>query len=129
MSLLSAHFYLSLTLFVFLYLCRIASVKLTPGRTSAKDLQSVMLKDQPGRASALHHTFQVSILFRLLHIPSFSARLLNALQEGEHWLKMSMSLPQPILLHSIHIYQPMALSQSKYCTLYNLCYYVQISPV
>ena len=59
-----------------------------------KDLQSSTLKDSPGRGSSFHHTFQ----------------------SGERWLRMAISLPQPVLLHSIHIYQPAGLSQSEHVT-------------
>ena len=64
---------------------------MSPARTSAAQLQGLFLKDQPGRGSAFHHTFQ----------------------KDEKWLKIIISLSQPILLHSIHIYQPSGLSQSK----------------
>ena len=71
-----------------------ACIKVSPSRTSVKDLQNSSLKDTPGRGSSFHHSFH----------------------SGEQVLKMTISLPQPILLHSLHIYQPSGLTQSKHVT-------------
>lgn len=50
----------------------VASVKFSPGHVSAKDLQSVTLKDQLGRASALHHSFQVGSFVASVAISLYS---------------------------------------------------------
>ena len=65
-----------------------ASIRLSPSRTSVRDLQFSGL--HPSRASTFHHTFQAD----------------------EEWLKMFLSLPQPILLHAVQLYQPMGLMQN-----------------
>lgn len=67
-----------------------ASVQLSPSRTSVRDLQFSGLSDHPSRSSTFHHTFH----------------------SHEEWLKISVSLPHPILLHSIQLYQPLGLMQN-----------------
>lgn len=67
-----------------------ASIRLSPSRTSVRDLQFSGLSEHPSRSSTFHHTFHTD----------------------EEWLKMFLSLPQPILLHAIQLYQPMGLMQN-----------------
>ena len=55
-----------------------------------KELQSVNLKDAPGRGSAFQYTFSKDV----------------------QWIKIYVSLNYTILLHEIHLYQPAGLTQS-----------------
>ena len=67
-----------------------ATVQLSPSRTSVRDLQFSGLSDHPSRSSTFHHTFHAH----------------------EEWLKISLSLPHPILLHAIQLLQPLGLMQN-----------------
>uniref|UniRef100_A0A1X7VLP9 UBC core domain-containing protein n=1 Tax=Amphimedon queenslandica TaxID=400682 RepID=A0A1X7VLP9_AMPQE len=68
-----------------------ATVKASPhGCPSLKDIQSVNLKDQTGKGAAFQYTYP----------------------KDTNWLTLHVSLTQPVLLHSVHIYQPANLSQS-----------------
>ena len=67
-----------------------ATVRLHPSRTSVKDLQSSSTTDTPTRTACFNHTYQ----------------------NGEKWLDMQISLPYPILLHSVQFLQPMGMFQS-----------------
>lgn len=68
----------------------LASIKLTPNRTPVRDLRSSGLSNHPSRSSTFHHTYHAN----------------------EDWLKMAISLPYPILLHTLQLYQPVGLVQN-----------------
>ena len=68
----------------------LASIKLTPNRTPIRDLRSSGLSEHPSRSSTFHHTYHAN----------------------EDWLKMAISLPYPILLHTLQLYQPVGLVQN-----------------
>ncbi len=63
-----------------------ASIRCTPDRTLAMDLTT----SGPSRSSVLHHTF-------------------NSL---ERWLVLRITLPFPIILHCVQLFQPTGLTQS-----------------
>ena len=67
-----------------------ATVRLHPSRTSVKELQSSSNTEQPTRTACFNHTYQ----------------------GDEEWLKMQISLPYPILLHTVQFLQPMGMFQS-----------------
>lgn len=67
-----------------------ATVRLHPSRTSVKDLQSSSTTDTPTRTACFNHNYQGE----------------------EEWLKMQISLPYPILLHTVQFLQPMGMFQS-----------------
>ena len=68
----------------------LASIKLSPNRTPVRDLRSSGLSDHPSRSSTFHHTYHTN----------------------EDWLKMTISLPYPILLHALQLFQPLGLVQN-----------------
>lgn len=68
----------------------LASIKVSPSRTSARDLQMSSQPLQPSRTSTFHHTFRPS----------------------ETWLTLTVTLPYPILLHSMQLHQPLGLVQN-----------------
>ncbi len=63
-----------------------ASIRCTPDRTLAMDLTT----SGPTRSSVLHHTFNSS----------------------ERWLVLHVTLPFPVILHCIQLFQPTGLTQS-----------------
>ena len=67
-----------------------ATVRLHPSRTSIKELQSSSNTETPTRTACFNHTYQ----------------------GDEEWLKMQISLPYPILLHTVQFLQPMGMFQS-----------------
>ena len=68
----------------------LASIKVSPNRTSARDLQTNAQSAQPSRTSTFHHSFR----------------------PNETWLTLSITLPYPILLHIVQLYQPLGLVQN-----------------
>lgn len=68
----------------------LASIKVSPGRTSARDLQTGSQPLQPSRTSTFHHIFR----------------------PNETWLVLTVTLPYPILLHSVQLHQPLGLVQN-----------------
>ena len=68
----------------------VSSIKLTPNRTSVRDLKTSGLTNLPSRSSTFHHTFR----------------------PDEKWLILSVTLPYPILLHAVQLSQPMGLFQN-----------------
>ena len=67
-----------------------ATVRLHPSRTSVKELQSSSNTEQPTRTACFNHAYQ----------------------GDEEWLRMQISLPYPILLHTVQFLQPMGMFQS-----------------
>lgn len=67
-----------------------ATVRLHPSRTSVKELQSSSTTEHPTRTACFNHAYQ----------------------GNEEWLKMQISLPYPILLHTVQFQQPMGMFQS-----------------
>ncbi|MCG8625808.1 MAG: hypothetical protein MJE68_27905 [Proteobacteria bacterium] len=67
-----------------------ATIRLHPSRTSVKELQSSSTSDQPTRTACFNHAYQ----------------------GDEEWLRMQISLPYPILLHTVQFSQPMGMFQS-----------------
>ena len=67
-----------------------ATVRLHPSRTSVKELQSSSTSEHPTRTACFNHAYQ----------------------GDEDWLKMQISLPYPILLHTVQFLQPMGMFQS-----------------
>ena len=78
-------------LFISSFFSHTATAKGPPGSPSLKDLQSVNLKDQAGKGTAFQYTYP----------------------KETDWLVIYISVIQPILLHSVHIYQPINHSQSN----------------
>ena len=70
----------------------LASLTLTPGTAPLSDLQSGQLSDAPSRSSAFHHKFQ----------------------SGDHdqEVVISATLPHPILLRCLQLFQPLGLLQN-----------------
>ena len=68
----------------------LATVRLKPNRTSIKELQTSSTSDHPTRTACFNHAYQ----------------------GDEEWLRMQISLPYPILLHTVQFLQPMGMFQS-----------------
>ena len=64
----------------------LASIRAVPGRNSAMEL----VNSGPSRSSTFHHIFLAN----------------------ERWIELHISLPYPILLHAVQLYQPIGLLQN-----------------
>ena len=70
----------------------LANLDFTPGHAPLTDLQSAQMSDAPSRSSAFHHTFQSG--------------------DRNQEVVISATLPHPILLRCIQLFQPLGLLQN-----------------